>query len=376
MNSAPPSLGRRLRARWPLLRKILVIGFALVVIGLLVDQARNVEWEKVLEAVEANTWPVLLRAAGITVLSYLIYSCFDLLAIPYLGHRIPPLRVMAVGIVAYAFNLNMGSLVGSVGFRFRLYLKLGLAAGEVTRIVGLSLTTNWLGYLWIAGGLFAWGELDLPDSWSVGSGALRLIGVAMIVAAAVYVGLCGWSRKRAFSVRGHEIELPSLRIALVQSVLGAACWASIGSVVWALMRHDVPYPLVLGILLLSGIAGAVTHIPGGLGVVEAVFIAMLGGKVPHYEILGTLLTYRAIYYLAPFVIAAILYFVLEAGIRKGGGSAAELSGPIGRLAKGLADKDGAGNEPRAREAPVKPQASRGKPAEARSDERRGSTQQA
>ncbi|CAM3501515.1 Lysylphosphatidylglycerol synthetase [Bordetella sputigena] len=320
LSAAPPRHGgliRGLRARWPLLRKVIFIAFALLVIGLLVNQAREVEWDKVMEAVKANTWPVLLRACGVAVLSYLIYACFDLLAIPYLGHKIPPFRVMAVGIVAYAFNLNMGSLIGSVGFRFRLYLKLGLQAAEITRIVGLSLTTNWLGYFWVAGGLFAWGVLPIPDNWNIGAGALRLIGAAMVVAAVVYVALCAWSRRRSWTIRGHEIFLPSGKIAIAQSVLGSACWMSIGMVVWVLMRHDVPYPLVLGVLLLSGIAGAVTHIPGGLGVVEAVFVAMLSGQVPHYEILGTLLTYRAVYYLGPFAIAAVLYFILEAGIRKG-----------------------------------------------------------
>lgn len=309
--------GRPRRAvRWSLVRKVLALAFILLVIGLLVDQARDVEWGKVLQAVRTNTWPVMLRAAGMAALSYLIYSCFDLLAIPYLGHMIPPLRVMGVGIVAYAFNLNMGSLVGSVGFRFRLYTKLGLDAGEVTRIVGLSLATNWLGYLWVAGGIFASGALPLPENWRIGSEALQVIGACMLLAAAAYVGLCGWSRKRSWSLRGHEMELPSFRIAVAQTVLGSACWATIGAVVWILMRHDVPYAYVLGVLLLSGIAGAVTHIPGGLGVIEAVFVAMLGGKVPHYEILGTLLTYRAVYYLAPFALAVILYLVLEAGIRK------------------------------------------------------------
>ncbi|ARP87305.1 lysylphosphatidylglycerol synthase domain-containing protein [Bordetella genomosp. 9] len=325
MSSGQPSgvtAGRRgawrvLREKWPLLRKVLFAAFALLVIGLLVDQARNVEWDKVIEAVRANTWPVLLRACGVAALSYLIYSCFDLLAIPYLGHKIPPFRVMAVGIVAYAFNLNMGSLVGSVGFRFRLYLKLGLAAAEITRIVGLSLTTNWLGYLWVAGALFAWGVLPIPDDWRIGAGALRLIGIGMVAAALAYVLLCACSRRRSWTVRGHDIYLPTGKVAVAQSVLGSACWMSIGAVVWVLMRHDVSYPIVLGVLLLSGVAGAVTHIPGGLGVVEAVFVAMFSGQVQHYEILGTLLTYRAVYYLGPFAIAAVLYFFLEARIRKG-----------------------------------------------------------
>jgi glycosyltransferase 2 family protein len=54
-----------------------------------------------------------------------------------------------------------------------------------------------------------------------------------------------------------------------------------------------------------------------LGVVEAVFVAMLSGQVPHYEILGTLLTYRAVYYLGPFALATLLYFILETNIRRG-----------------------------------------------------------
>lgn len=311
-----PASQRGWRRHWPWLRKALVVGFALLVIALLVDQARSVEWDKVLQAVQANTWPVLLRAAGLAAVSYLIYASFDLLAIPYLGHKLPPSRVIPVGIVSYAFNLNMGSLVGSVGFRFRLYLKLGLKAGEISRIVGLALTTNWLGYLWVAGALFALGVLPIPDGWFIDKRHLQVLGAAMLAAAAAYVGLCGWSKRRSWTLRGHVIELPTLKIAVAQSVLGGACWASIGLVVWTLMRHDVPYPVVLGVLLLSGVAGAVTHIPGGLGVVEAVFVAMLGGSVPHYEILGTLLTYRAVYYLGPFAVAAVIYFILESSSAK------------------------------------------------------------
>ncbi len=299
------------RGRWPLLRRTFFIVFALVVIGLLIDQARHVEWQKVLEAVQSYTWPVLLRAAGLALLGYLIYSCFDLLAIPYLGHMIAPLKVMAVGIVAYAFNLNLGSLVGSVGFRLRLYMRLGLSASDITRIIGLSLTTNWLGHLWVAGGLFAWGALPLPRSWDISHFALRIIGMAMLIAALAYVLVCALARKRSWTIRGHHVELPSLGIALAQSVLGGACWVSIGLVVWSLVPHDVSFALILGALLLSGIAGAVTHIPGGLGVLEAVFVAMLGGQLRHYEILGALLAYRAVFYLGPFVLAAVLYFFLE-----------------------------------------------------------------
>ena len=56
---------------------------------------------------------------------------------------------------------------------------------------------------------------------------------------------------------------------------------------------------VLAVLLLAAVAGAVSHVPGGLGVLEAVFIAALGSQVPRPELLAALLAYRCVYYLLP-----------------------------------------------------------------------------
>jgi len=93
-------------------------------------------------------------------------------------------------------------------------------------------------------------------------------------------------------------------------------WALIAAVIYVLMQQKVAYPLVLGTLLISAIAGALAHIPGGLGVTESVFIAVLASpSMPRFEILGAILVYRAVYYLEPLLIAGTWYLLAEAKMK-------------------------------------------------------------
>ena len=96
------------------------------------------------------------------------------------GHRLPEPTVMAITFVSYAFNLNMGTIVGAVGMRVRLYSRLGLAPGQITRVVGMSMLTNWLGYFLLAGLAFLLWPLALPDDWHLGRTALRALGAALV----------------------------------------------------------------------------------------------------------------------------------------------------------------------------------------------------
>ena len=73
---------------------------------------------------------------------------------------------------------------------------------------------------------------------------------------------------------------------------------------------------MLATLLSAAIVGAATHVPGGLGVLEAVFIAALGGAGAAAQLIAALLAYRALYYLVPLVVAAAMHFALEAIARR------------------------------------------------------------
>ena len=301
---------------WPSIRKVLLVVFVVSVVVMLGFLARDVDWPEVWTALRNTKPTVMVWAAGFTALSYFFYSLYDVLGRIYTRQSLGNLKVMLICAVSYAFNLSLGSFVGGMGFRYRLYSRAGLKGSTTTRILGLSLATNWMGYFLLGGVIFASGIVQMPQGWEVGTGALRLIGVALVAVAVGFWAMCAFSTRREWTIKGHAIVLPSGRMAAMEIALGMASWLSIGAILYVLFEQRVDFFLLLGVFLLSGIAGAFAHIPGGLGVIEAVFVALLSSKVPTSQILGALVAYRALYYLAPLLLATLGYLALEASLKR------------------------------------------------------------
>lgn len=301
---------------WPWIKRIVGGAFLVVVIGLLVRYARGVDWDQVRESIVELPRSVIWRAFAFAAISHFVYSLMDLVGRHYTGHQMRSREVMLVSFISYAFNLNLGSLVGGIGFRYRLYGKHGVGYGNITRIVTLAMITNWLGYILLAGLVFTISPPQLPPQWSLDVEELRLVGAGLLALSVVYLGLCTFSRRRSWTVRGHEIELPTLRMALAQLSISCPHWMTMAAVPFALLQGQVEYPTVLSVLLMAAIAGVILHIPAGLGVTEAVFIAMLSHRIPEHQLIGALLAYRALFYLVPLVMGALLYLTVEMRSRK------------------------------------------------------------
>lgn len=304
------------RPWWPWAMRALAALFVTFVGFMLYQYARDIEWSRVDDAVRALPGPVLALAAGLAAASHLLYSTFDLLGRHYTGHKLSTPTVMGVTFTSYAFNLNLGSIVGGVGLRYRLYSRLGLRGGAITRVLTMSLLTNWLGFLLLAGAVFALFPLPLPDSWKIGNGALRMAGFALLAAAVAWGALVTLSPRREFTVAGRRFVLPGPRMTVLQLAMSCANWMLIASVIWVLLQGKVAYSTVLAVYLLAAIAGVVTYIPAGLGVLEGVFVMLLAAKVGEPQLLAALLAYRAVYYLGPLLVAAVMYAVMEARARR------------------------------------------------------------
>lgn len=304
------------KAWWPWLKRGVTLLFFIVVGVLLVTQAQTIEWGQVFSALRqyplASAWGAVLLA----ICSFTLYSCFDLLGRRYTGHTLSAPTVMLVTFISYAFNLNLGSLVGGVAFRYRLYSRLGLGTGTITRIMSVSMLANWMGYLLLAGLVFSLMPPSLPDTWKITTLHLRLIGAVLLALAAAYLALCAFKRKRTLQIRGHGIELPSIGLASLQLLMGACNWLVMSGIIFILLQQRIEFSAVVSVLLLAAVAGVITHIPAGLGVLEAVFVALLSHQMPRHELLAALVAYRLIYYLAPLGIAAIAYLVTELKARQ------------------------------------------------------------
>lgn len=297
---------------WPRLRWLLTALFFGAVGVLLVVNARKVNWGEVVEVMRGYGTMTLLGAAVLSVAGHVFYTFYDLLGRRYTQHDLPWRRVLGIAFVSYAFNLNMGPIIGAMGFRYRLYSAFGLSSRVITRVLGFSIVSNWLGYLLLAGALFAARVVELPPQWAIGTAALQALGVAMVVLVAVYVWLCARAKRRSFTIRGVRLELPPVPMAGLQLAASCASWTTIALIIWLLLPQQVALPTVMGVLLMGAVAAVATHIPAGLGVLEATFVLLLGHLMPSHEILAAVLAYRVFYYLAPLVVAVGVYLLLEA----------------------------------------------------------------
>jgi len=301
---------------WPWLRRGLTLAFFVVVAGLLVRFGSAVEWDGVWRSARAQAPATLLLAAGLAVMSHALVASYDLIGRHVTGHGLSVPRVWLVAWVSYTFNLNLGALVGGAGFRWRLYSRLGLDTGVIAQVYALSVVTNWLAYLVLLGATLAWTPIQLPADWQLSRQGLTALGIFLPLLSLAYVLACACATRRRWQWRGHTLALPSGRVAAVQLLLSAINWSLIAGILYILLGQQIGYSQVLAVTLLAAVAGAVTHVPAGLGVVEAVFVSLLGAQMPQSEILAALLTYRAIYYLGPLMIGSVAYGITEFLLRQ------------------------------------------------------------
>jgi uncharacterized membrane protein YbhN (UPF0104 family) len=310
------------RGRWHLLGRVLTWAFFLLVLALLARQARSIDWSAVGDSLARLPAAALVGAVLLTICSHALYASYELIGRHLTGHRVPARRALAIGAASYAFNLNLGSLIGGLALRYRLYARSGLKAAQAAQVIGTSIATNWLGYLALAGMLLAWRPLELPPSWRLDTAGLRWLGLAMMACAVAYLLACVLAPRRAWDWHGHRLTTPSARVALLQLALSMLNWMTIAGVLWVLLQQRIDYPTVAAVLLVAAVAGVITHVPAGLGVLEAVFIALLGHRLPEAELLAAMIAYRAIYYLAPLAIGGLLLWRLERAPRVGTPAAA------------------------------------------------------
>lgn len=334
-----PSPRARWQAWWMRVRSPLAWAFFALVAWLIWRQARELDWPLVWRTLRGLSAGTLALAAALAVASHSVYACFDLIGRHLTRHGLPRWRTMAIGFTSYAFNLNLGSLIGGVGLRLRLYARQGLPAPVIAQVLGVSLLTNWLGYLALASGLLLAGHVRWPASWGLEAAGLRLAGGVGAVVVAGYLAACAVRSGRTWTWRGHALTLPAWPLAVGQLVLSSLNWMLMAGLVHTLLGGRVDYPAVLATLLAAAVAGAVTHVPAGLGVVEAVFVAVLGAQLPRGELVAALLAYRTLYYLVPLGLAAVLLGRLEAASPARSGDLEHADGDAVGVAGARADEE-------------------------------------
>jgi phosphatidylglycerol lysyltransferase len=78
----------------------------------------------------------------------------------------------------------------------------------------------------------------------------------------------------------------------------------------------MPWPAFVAIYCLAFVAGQMSNVPVGLGVLEAALFLMLP-QIPPGKLVGAVLAYRAVYEVVPLGVALLLLLIYETTNRAG-----------------------------------------------------------
>ncbi len=303
MRSFGTAVWNKLIRNWSRISQVITLIVTVAVVLILVRLAKQVDWHDVYQAAHDTPRYTLAMAAAMAALGYLVYAGMDVLSRRHLAQPQKTWQTLAIAATSYAFNSNVGVILGGAALRLRLYRKVGLGPAAIVSIVLLTSFNNWLGYAWMGFALALDQTAQTLSQWHIGAAIPRIVGVALVFTAVTYLVLTALLSNKPFSFKGHDFTVPSLPMAFAQSVMAIGSWNAMSAIVYLLLQQQVPYFQVLGLMMFSSFAAMIAHIPAGIGVIEAVFIGALGNKLPTHSVLAAILMFRALYQWAPLCLA-------------------------------------------------------------------------
>ena len=294
--------------RWHWLTIGLAAVIAAVAIGFVWRQLGRYSLEDVASSVASVPPHHVAGAVFFAAMSYLTLTLFDTLGVRYAGWPdIPYPRIAVASFCALSIGHNLGFAALSTGaLRLRFYTRLGLGVGDVARVILFCATTVGLGILALAAAVLL--GAAPPESVGLESGAALVLGAACAVLLALYV-VAAMVLKVPLRIGGWLIPVPSPRLALQQIGIGFANFAFVAACLWQAITASTgaSYLEVVIAYVIALLAALLSHVPGGLGVIEAVVLLILPGA----DAIGGLVLFRVVYFLLPLVLGATLLGVTE-----------------------------------------------------------------
>jgi len=251
-----------------------------------------------------------------TMISYLILTGYDWLALRFLKKEISYPRVALASFVGYSISKNLGiSWLTGGSMRYRFYSRWGMNLKDVSKLVLFNTSTFLFGFFFWGGFSFLFYPLEegiipfLPKSLFPTAGLL-LWGIPL-----AYL-MISTRRRKEMRFRGRTWHLPPFRIALGQWVVGTVdVFVTLWVLYLILPSGAIPLGTFLAAYFMAEVVAILTHAPGGIGVFESTMLMLLDGRLSEAALFSSLLLYRIIYYLLPMVIGIALLAIDEVRYR-------------------------------------------------------------
>ncbi|PSH69855.1 hypothetical protein CU102_06250 [Phyllobacterium brassicacearum] len=293
---------------WP------VIGLAAVGISvwLLYKELRSISLDDVIHSLYAIPTHRWILAGLSTLAAYAALAGYDRIALLHLRRKISWLFIALCSFTTYALSHNIGaSVLSGAVVRYRAYSSQGMSTPEIALLIAFCSFTFMLGILTLSAivllvepGLLRRfnSELPLTLSYILGFGSLMIV--------LLYI-FGSWLHFRPLRVRRFTLEYPRLSVVAQQLIVGPLELVGAAAIIYFTLpvAGNPGFLVILGIFLVSFSAALISHAPGGLGVLELVFLTGLP-DMDQADVLAALIIFRLFYLLIPFALSllVVLYF--------------------------------------------------------------------
>ena len=119
---------------------------------------------------------------------------------------------------------------------------------------------------------------------------------------------------RPLVIGSFNLVYPRLDVALRQLLAGPLELMGAAGIIWCALPadHNPGFFIVLGVFLASFSAALLSHAPGGIGVLELVFVSALP-DTPRADVVAALLVFRLLYLVIPLLLGIVCVVLFERG---------------------------------------------------------------
>ena len=263
---------------------------------------------------QAKALPVnnLLLAVLFTLFGYMALIGYDWSALRYIDKKLPFPLVAFTSFVGFTLSNTIGvSWLSGGAVRYRLYSRVGLGSKEIALVIAYCTIGFGIGETLVGSmALISHPEI-FANYFSYSSATVRWSAVILLVSV---IGILLFRSRHQGTIRlgKKNFRLPSTGILSGQILFSVLDIGFAGATLYILLPdHSFSFAGFLAVFAIALVAGVLSHVPGGIGVFEAVMATALHRFVPLEGLTAALVSYRAIYYLFPFIVGIVLLILSE-----------------------------------------------------------------
>lgn len=278
----------------------------------LADRLESIDFGDVKQQLMAQPHATVMLGMLFSAGVYALVGIYEGIAVRMASGRALYSVAFRTAIISNPIGRAIGlALVSGGAMRYRMYATVGLSAREVATVVVIAAMPYFFSVGWLI-------DLSLLLNAETAAQALRLsTGTVLLLGAIGLAKDIGWltfviRRKTPLVIRGQTLPVPTFRDTSLQLTIGLTQISLMTGILYLFMPDELnmSWPAFIAIYCIAFVAGQLSNVPAGLGVLEAALLLMLP-QVPPAKLLGAVLAYRAVFEILPLLIALGLLLIFE-----------------------------------------------------------------